>query len=361
MVTARRSFRVALFALFASVLEGQTVRASLVDRDTGRPVASAMISLRDSTDQSLDVALSDRRGQVRLTARFPGRYSLAIQRIGAPEERSPAFDLDSAAVLSYEHRLGAVTPVDTARLRARASSRMVFRRADRPSDRVAVVAQSPEGAALPDVQLVVADDSGTVRTARVTDVRGRTTVPTTELGTAGVITLRRLGWQPAAVRTDSVVSLMADTIVVTLAPAPPVLTAVSIRAGHPLQRFYGLNPRSITGRVLWPDQVEALSPSSQLPDILRAAGMASLIAYPVGSFGEYCYAIRFRLGGPICMPIYFDGMRADRSIVIDYTMVHSVAILRPIDATILFGMDAADGAILVFSTAVWGDRTPARR
>lgn len=342
-------------------LGAQTVRASMVDRASGQPIASAMVSLRDSADRAIDLALSDRRGQVRLTSRVPGRFTLAIQRIGGPEERSPEFELDSAMVLSYEHRMGAITPVDSSRVVAREASRLLLHETEQPAASIGVIVRTPEGAPLPDVQLLIADDSGTVRVARRTGVDGRIRIARSDVTAGRLITIRRLGWQPVARRVDSVALARVDTLVATLAPAPEVLTAISVRAGHPLQRFYGLNPRGITGRVLWPDQIEALSPSAQLPDIVRAVGMPSVIAYPVGPFGEFCYAMRYGIGGPSCMPIYLDGVRMNQSVLLDYTLVHSIAILRPIDATILFGMDAPDGAILVFTTAVWGDRVPARR
>ncbi len=318
-----------------------------------------MVSLRDSSDQAIDLALSDRRGQVRLTAPSPGQFSLVIQRIGAPEERSPAFGLDSALVLSYEHRIGPLTPVDSVRVRARTASQIAVQPGPTGTGALPVRIRSVDGAPIVDAQVLVTDDSGTVRRMVLGGADGVAFLAR-PLPSAGLLTVRRLGWQPTAVRVDSSVGAAA-AIEAVLVPAPVPLTAVTIRAGHPLQRFYGMNPRAITGRVLWPDQVEGLSPSAGLSDILRATGMASVIAYPIGAFGEYCYAIRFRLGGPQCMPIFLDGLRVDRSVVIDHAMVHSVAILRPIDATLLFGGNAPDGAILIFSTAVWGDRvTPAR-
>jgi hypothetical protein len=344
-----------------STARTQTVRASLVDRESGAPIVSAMVSLRDSADRAIDLGLTDKRGHVRLASRTPGQFTLAIQRIGGAEERSPSFELDSAAILWYEHRLGAITPVDSARVAARTASRLVRHDTESPSATIEVVIRTAEDLPLGDVQLMVADDSGTVRVARRTGPDGRLRFARADAARARLITVRRLGWQPAAMPLESAAIGRIDTLVATLVPAAEVLTAVSIRAGHPLQRYFGLNPRGITGRVLWPDQVEGLSPSAQLPDIVRAVGMASVIAYPIGNFGEYCYAMRYGLGGPRCMPIYLDGRRVNQSVAIDYSMVHSVAILRPIDTTILFGVDAPDGAILVFTTAVWGDRVRARR
>jgi hypothetical protein len=344
-------------SLFAAAsARAQTVHATIVSREGLAPVAGAMISLRDSADQSVDLGLSDRRGKIRLTARTPGRFSLVIQRIGAPEERSPAFGLDSALVLSYEHRVGPLTPVDSTRVRTRTASRIAVQPGPAGIGGLPVRIRSVDGAPISDAQLLVTDDSGTVRRMMIGGDDGVAFLAR-PLPAAGLLTIRRMGWQPTALRVDSSVGAAAS-IEAVLVPAPAPLTAVTIRAGHPLQRFYGMNPRAITGRVLWPDQVEGLSPSAGLPDILRATGMASVIAYPIGAFGEYCYAMRFRLGGPQCMPIYLDGLKVDRTVVIDRPMVHSVAILRPIDATLLFGMNAPDGAILIFSTAVWGDRVP---
>jgi hypothetical protein len=65
-----------------STARTQTVRASLVDRESGAPIVSAMVSLRDSADRAIDLGLTDKRGHVRLASRTPGQFTLAVQRIG---------------------------------------------------------------------------------------------------------------------------------------------------------------------------------------------------------------------------------------------------------------------------------------
>lgn len=82
---ARKSRVAALLALAALApmrADAQTVYGVVVADDTGEPVAGAMVLLADTLGLSRGSSLADSLGRFAITARTPGRYTLAAERVG---------------------------------------------------------------------------------------------------------------------------------------------------------------------------------------------------------------------------------------------------------------------------------------
>lgn len=113
----------------------QSVRATLVEAESGAPVDEALITLADSSGAVVDVDLSDAQGAVSLTAPDAGRYRLLVERIGFATGTTPLFDLSTGEPLA----LRVPVPVRPVELAALIVETDAVCRPDRVGDRPAAV------------------------------------------------------------------------------------------------------------------------------------------------------------------------------------------------------------------------------
>lgn len=99
----------AAIALAPTRADAQTVYGVVVADDTGEPVAGAMVLLADTLGLSRGSALADSLGRFAITARGPGRYTLAAERVGYQSLRP-----DTVGI-----------PPDSLRVQLRAGSRRI--------------------------------------------------------------------------------------------------------------------------------------------------------------------------------------------------------------------------------------------
>ncbi len=94
----------ALAALGTGPLSAQTVTGTIVDGETGTPIATAYLALIRSDGTALAQALSDGQGRFTLRAPGPGSFTLRAERIGlAPVVHGP-FDLVEGETVRLELR-----------------------------------------------------------------------------------------------------------------------------------------------------------------------------------------------------------------------------------------------------------------
>lgn len=80
-------------ALPVAQIHAQTVRGTLVEQGSGRPVSGAVVSLLDETGGRRTAALSDSIGGYTLPAPAPGRYQVRAERVGYASTTSPVLEL----------------------------------------------------------------------------------------------------------------------------------------------------------------------------------------------------------------------------------------------------------------------------
>jgi hypothetical protein len=88
-------------SLLASAASAQSVRGTVVDRQSGAPISGALIALVAEGGAVRGEVLSDAGGRFLLRARDAGRYTLRAQRIGYRTASSPALELAAGQVLDY--------------------------------------------------------------------------------------------------------------------------------------------------------------------------------------------------------------------------------------------------------------------
>ncbi len=113
-VTLRLALRISLAAaaLATSLITpqraaGQTVRG-VVTSDAGSPIPGVVVSLLDSMTATMARALTDDRGEFRLTARHPGTYRLSTLRVGFRPTSSERFTLGAGEEVSRRLTVSAV-------------------------------------------------------------------------------------------------------------------------------------------------------------------------------------------------------------------------------------------------------------
>lgn len=94
-------FLAALSLLTAGQLAGQTIRGTIVEEGSSRPVAGGFVVLLDAEGAQQAVALSDAEGRFRLVAPRPGEYGLGVDRIGYLSVRTPVFRLPAGRTVEY--------------------------------------------------------------------------------------------------------------------------------------------------------------------------------------------------------------------------------------------------------------------
>jgi len=130
-VADRTGWLAVLVALAAApaLVAAQGVRGTIVDRASGVPISGVVVILLGRGDTAVARALSDSRGEFRLTARAAGSYRVHTLRIGFRAVMSDAFELSRGAEINRVIRVESVPFVlDTIRVvdrnvcRSRASS-----------------------------------------------------------------------------------------------------------------------------------------------------------------------------------------------------------------------------------------------
>jgi Carboxypeptidase regulatory-like domain/TonB-dependent Receptor Plug Domain len=97
----------------------QAVRGQLIDADSKRPVAQAILSLRAFDSTVVATATSDAEGRWHLSATQRGVYHISVRRLGYHPMVSPALTLGGDAVVPMDLRLQPM-PVALAAVNARA-------------------------------------------------------------------------------------------------------------------------------------------------------------------------------------------------------------------------------------------------
>jgi protocatechuate 3,4-dioxygenase beta subunit len=82
--------------VLAVPVAAQQASVRVIDHATGRPLAGALISLRDPADRVLVRLLTDERGRAVVTAPAPGRYRIRADAIGYTGRNSDPLDLGAA-------------------------------------------------------------------------------------------------------------------------------------------------------------------------------------------------------------------------------------------------------------------------
>jgi hypothetical protein len=98
----------------------------VVDERTGRPIASAAVTLLDQSGRRFASRTADERGEFEFFVKRHGRYYIHVARLGYQENTSPALTLGEHSLLHVEIRLDAdvvlLAPLEvTARAQSRAS------------------------------------------------------------------------------------------------------------------------------------------------------------------------------------------------------------------------------------------------
>lgn len=94
----------ALLALAPALLSAQVVTGTIVEEESGEPLATAYLTLLRAEGSEQARALSDSRGRFVLRAPGPGRYTVRAERIGRAAVTHGPFDLAAGETLQIELR-----------------------------------------------------------------------------------------------------------------------------------------------------------------------------------------------------------------------------------------------------------------
>jgi hypothetical protein len=92
-------------AVAAGAANAQTVRGTMADSATGRPIEHAFIVLLGDSGEELGRVLTDVDGRFALAAPGPGTFQLRSERIGVKAHVSDAFDLTQGEVKQIDMRV----------------------------------------------------------------------------------------------------------------------------------------------------------------------------------------------------------------------------------------------------------------
>jgi hypothetical protein len=94
-----------LLGASAAGVRAQTIRGTLLDRDSNQPIAAARLVMISESGDSVATALTNDRGLFSLSSPRAGGYYLKASSLGYHESTVGIFDLDPAGVMSVEFRL----------------------------------------------------------------------------------------------------------------------------------------------------------------------------------------------------------------------------------------------------------------
>jgi hypothetical protein len=89
-----------------ATLLAQGITGTVTDRETGAPVATAMVVLLDDSGERLLWVVTDREGAFRLRAPAPGTYRLRVDRIGLRSETLEGVRVGEGETLSVQVEVG---------------------------------------------------------------------------------------------------------------------------------------------------------------------------------------------------------------------------------------------------------------
>ena len=89
-----------LTCLSGSVLQAQTIRGTVIDRQSAEPVRGALVVLLDESGAQRAGSLSNDRGEFLIVAPAAGRYAVRAQRVGYSDGRSSVMAVDVGETVS---------------------------------------------------------------------------------------------------------------------------------------------------------------------------------------------------------------------------------------------------------------------
>ncbi|MGH7565042.1 MAG: carboxypeptidase regulatory-like domain-containing protein [Gemmatimonadota bacterium] len=103
----------ALSFLAVAPLAGQTIRGTIMEEGSSRPVSGGFVVLLDGQGIQQAATLSDAEGRFRLVAPMPGEYRLGVDRIGYLSVTTPLFPVPAGRTIEYRLAVR-VEPVELA-------------------------------------------------------------------------------------------------------------------------------------------------------------------------------------------------------------------------------------------------------
>lgn len=83
----------------------QTLRGTLLERETDRPISLALVLMLDARGDTIARAISDDQGRFTLTSRAPGDFVVHAEALGYETRRAGVFELGEGGEISFEFRL----------------------------------------------------------------------------------------------------------------------------------------------------------------------------------------------------------------------------------------------------------------
>lgn len=172
--------------------------------------------------------------------------------------------------------------------------------------------------------------------------------------------IQRIGWR--GIVSPWIAISEVDTVEITfrLERAPVRLSPVLIAAQRDsISRLlpFGINPKTLLGRIITPAEVVAKAPSARdYVDIVGSAAVAGLVAitYRDERNREKRCIVSVRSPSKRCAVVYVDNVRTDSESAIDLATPENldfVVWVNSIDAGVLYGGDAAAGVLHLFTKA----------
>lgn len=165
-----------------------------------------------------------------------------------------------------------------------------------------------------------------------------------------LVSLRALGYQPRFMTLPARALRSADSVIVLLSSLAQRLAGMRVEGDRPLPR--GLDRRTMLGWTVSDKVMREVRPFARnVGDFVRRQGLAGVRVQ-----GETC--VRIRNHG--CAVVVVDGIPRDpRNFYIDPVMIEQIVVLRPTDASTLYGRQGVNGAVVV--TTSTGERREERR
>ena len=207
-----------------------------------------------------------------------------------------------------------------------------------------------EGRDIPVPGAVVAllDRSGDRQATVMADSIGRYRIRPPETGEY-VIEVTQFGY---TTMRSPLIALEADGTAVfdlEIAPAPVDLEGIEVSVEREARRelgSLGLTPSALGSRWLDREAIEAVPGLPQLPEALRNRGIVGATVPD----NTHALCVQFRRGTG-CALVVLDGVRLPPHVALDLQLdqMGAIAVLNPSEAIMMYGQDAAGGAVLLWS------------
>ena len=318
------------------------VLAWLVSSD-GRSVSAATIAGGDS--HTLE---SRQPGAFALCARRPDGLVAGTRWFELREGERLQLDLlvhsDTASVSDRPHCQASVLPEGVIAIAARDDSLATPIRMLRVQ-----VLDGGTYAPVRGAQLALRSDRAERAAGATGDSAGRAVIARLDLRSDAPLmaSLRALGYRPRYMTLPASALRSADSLIVLLAPQPQQLSGVRVEGDQPLPT--GIDRRTMGGWAV-SDKVmnEVRLFARNFGDFIQWQSFAG-VRVPSND------CVRIREAG--CALIVVDGIPREPPLTIDPLMIEQIVILRPIDASTLYGMRGVDGAVLIRTSVGSGGRS----